>query len=101
MSPVDYSGYARADSAYTLMTALTTSPAAQDLIAPPASPAGVSGPVTLILGSDFAGVSSRRAARRGGSHRPGSQATVQARNAGASICSGLPAQNPNPGAPPG
>jgi hypothetical protein len=29
----------------------------------------------------------------------GGQATVQSRNAGASICSGLPAANPDPGTP--
>ena len=29
----------------------------------------------------------------------GNQATVQSRNAGASICSGLPQANPNPGGP--
>ena len=30
---------------------------------------------------------------------PASQTTVQSRNAGASICSGLPQANPNPGVP--
>ena len=34
-----------------------------------------------------------------GSASPATQATVQSRNAGASICSGLPQANPNPGVP--
>jgi LCP family protein required for cell wall assembly len=97
---VDYSGYAMADSAYTLMTALTALPAAQDLIQAPAPPAGVSGPVTLIIGSDFAGVKSPRAAHRSSKQKSSSQSAVEARNAAASICSGLPPQNPNPGTPP-
>ena len=46
-----------------------------------------------------------RAAGQGqaATRKPGStgasQATVQSRNAGASICSGLPAANPDPGVP--
>jgi LCP family protein required for cell wall assembly len=97
---VEYSGYARADSAYTLMTALDAFPAAQDLIQPPAPPTGVSGPVTLILGADFAGVKAPRAARRSRSRPTGSQPDIETRNAAASICSGLPPQNPDPGTPP-
>jgi hypothetical protein len=34
-----------------------------------------------------------------GSSTTGSPTTVQSRNAGASICSGLPAANPDPGTP--
>jgi hypothetical protein len=106
---VTYAGTAQADSAYTLMTALTAAPAAQDLLAEPAPQRGRAGPVTLILGTDFAGVSPAAGAQpsaRAGHHRhrrhqastagPGS---VQSRNAGASICSGLPTANPHPGAP--
>jgi hypothetical protein len=71
----------------------------------------VTGPVTLIIGSDWVGVD--RPARphpagkagHGKAKRPaaasqGSSGPIQARNAGASICSGLPAANPNPGSPP-
>ena len=48
---VTYSGTAQADSAYTLMTALKASPAAQNLLAEPAPQTGQPGPVTLVLGS--------------------------------------------------
>jgi LCP family protein required for cell wall assembly len=112
---ITYSGIAQADSAYTLMASLRASPAAQDLLAGPASQTGTAGPVTLTLGSDFAGVKpppaagpghgkSRRAghasssASSGGGY--GSPTFVQSRNAGSSICSGLPASNPNSGSPP-
>ena len=107
-----YSGTAQADSAYTLMTALKATPAAQNLLAEPAPQTGRPGPVTLVIGSDFAGVNAPAAAhgasrkRPGRGHRegrggasPATQTTVQSRNAGASICSGLPAANPDPGAP--
>ena len=104
---VTYSGTAQADSAYTLMTALKATPAAQNLLAEPAPQTGQPGPVTLVIGSDFAGVNAPAAAHRAAGHgnAPGrtgsgaSQTTVQSRNAGASICSGLPAANPDPGAP--
>jgi LCP family protein required for cell wall assembly len=112
---VTYSGTAQADSAYTLTTALKATPAAQDLLAEPAPQAGQPGPVTLILGGDFAGVNppaaphqasgngkAKAAAGGGGAGvSPASQTTVQTRNAAASICSGLPAANPDPGTPPG
>ncbi len=110
-STVTYSGTAQADSAYTLMTALKSTPAAQDQLAEPAPQEGAAGPVTLVLGSDFTGVNApaapHHAARGGkaGSSRktaaPGGTGgtAVQSRNAAASICSGLPAANPNPGAP--
>jgi LytR cell envelope-related transcriptional attenuator len=114
---VTYSGTAQADSAYTLMTALKVTPAAQGLLAEPAPQTGRPGPVTLVIGGDFAGVNAPAAAHsaRGSgkaaaagngtagpsaaSTSPGTQATVQSRNAGASICSGLPAANPSPGVP--
>jgi LCP family protein required for cell wall assembly len=115
---VTYSGTAQADSAYTLMTSLRASPAARDLLAEPASQTGTAGPVTLVLGSDFAGVKPPPAPRTGkpGHGKPGrarhasgsasggggygSPTFVQSRNAGSSICSGLPASNPNSGRPP-
>jgi LCP family protein required for cell wall assembly len=107
---VTYSGTAQADSAYTLMTALKATPAAQNLLAEPAPQVGTAGPVTLIIGSDFAGVNRpapphpTAKAGHGRRHKPaasgqGSAGAIQARNGGASICSGLPAANPNPGAP--
>jgi len=109
---VTYSGTAQADSAYTLMTSLKASPAAQNLLAEPAPQTGTAGPVTLILGSDFAGVKPPAAppAARPGHGKPhkavgsgnggyGSPTFVQSRNAGSSICSGLPAAV-NSGSPP-
>jgi LCP family protein required for cell wall assembly len=116
---VTYSGTAQADSAYTVMNSLKTVPAAQDLLAEPASQTGSAGPVTLVLGSDFAGVKRPPApstsktgkashgksghgtatSGSGGGGGYGSTTFVQARNAGASICSGLPAAV-NSGSPP-
>lgn len=108
---VSYAGTAQADSAYTLMTQLKGSPAAQNTLAEPAPQTGVPGTVTLTLGADWAGVVSpaQHAAtgkagkgKAAAGSRPagqGSQASVQTRNAGASICSGLPKANPNPGVP--
>ena len=109
---VTYSGTAQADSAYTLMTGLKSAPAAQNLLAEPAPQTGLPGAVTLVLGSDFAGVNAPAAAHPAsgtgkgkaagggtGSASPAAQTTVQSRNAGASICSGLPQANPNPGVP--
>jgi LCP family protein required for cell wall assembly len=105
---VSYSGTAQADSAYTLMTALRATPAAQNLLPKPAPQTGAAGPVTLIIGSDWMGVDrpapphpaahARPGKRAAG--RQGSSGAIQARNAGTSICSGLPAANPNPGSPP-
>jgi LCP family protein required for cell wall assembly len=113
---VSYAGTVQADPAYTLLTQLKGSPAAQNTLAEPAPQAGTPGPVTLTLGADWAGVLTRaqhaakagqaktkstgqgRAASAAG-QGTGSQATVQTRNAGASICSGLPQANPNPGGP--
>jgi LCP family protein required for cell wall assembly len=112
VTTVTYSGTAQADSAYTLMTGLKSAPAAQNLLAEPAPQTGRPGAVTLVIGSDFAGVNAPAAAHPAsgtgkgkaagggtGSGSPAAQTTVQSRNAGASICSGLPQANPNPGAP--
>ncbi len=112
---VNYAGTAQADSAYTLLTQLKGAPAAQNTLAEPAPQTGVAGTVTLTLGTDWAGVSAPSAhhARTGQAGKgtgkagggksagagQGNQASVQSRNAGASICSGLPQANPNPGAP--
>ena len=105
---VTYPGTVQADSAYTLMRALKGTPAAQNLLAEPAPHTGTPGPVTLVIGAGFAGVNRSLAAHAGqarrGRHRKaggyGSATFVQARNAGASICSGLPVANRNSGSPP-
>jgi LCP family protein required for cell wall assembly len=108
---VTYSGTVQADTAYTLMTALTATPAAQNLLAEPAPQAGTAGPVTLIIGADFEGVNHPSAPRAAHGHKKASSgsggggsnvslATVQTRNAAANICSGLPKANPDPGTPP-
>jgi len=107
---VDYAGLDQADDAYTLMTALKSFPAGQNTLAEPASQAGGPGVVTLTLGTDFAGVNpaAAPATHRASRHRKAASSTpavseavqngpgsVQSRNAGASICSGLPpAYNP-------
>ncbi len=104
---VTYSGTAQADRAYTLAAALKATPAARNLLAEPAPQTGRPGPVTLIIGSDFAGVNASPASQHPsgkgqagqGAPSPATQTTVQSRNAGASICSGLPAANPSPGVP--
>ena len=105
---MSYSGTAQADSAYTLMTALRATPAVQNLLPEPGPQTGAAGPVTLIIGSDWMGVD-RPAPPHPAAHakpgkraagRQGSSGAIQARNAGTSICSGLPAANPNPGSPP-
>jgi len=103
---VDYAGEAQSDSAYTLMTALHTFPAGQNTLAEPASQIGTPGPVTLILGANFAGVNPPPAPSPGKSGKPGHVSAtagqtnpggIQTRNAGASICSGLPPANPGGG----
>lgn len=105
---VNYAGTAQAESAYTLLTRLKGTPAAQNTLAEPAPQTGVAGTVTLTLGADWAGVLAHHAAagqagkspgKAGSTASQGNQATVQTRNAGASICSGLPQANPNPGVP--
>ena len=109
---VTYAGLDQADSAYTLMTALKAFPAADNTLAEPAWQVGKPGAVTLTLGTDFAGVNrpapAGHRAKHGNSERSGSRSgspvsrplvsqavqdgpgAVQSRNAGASICSGLP-----------
>jgi hypothetical protein len=52
------------------MTALKATPAAQNLLAEPAPQTGQPGPVTLVIGSDFAGVTGPAATPRPRS-RPG------------------------------
>jgi hypothetical protein len=103
---VDYAGEAQSDSAYTLMTALHTLPAGQNTLAEPASQIGTPGPVTLILGANFAGVNPPPAPSPGKSGKPGHVSAtagqtnpggIQTRNAAASICSGLPPANPGGG----
>jgi hypothetical protein len=114
---VNYAGTAQADSAYTLLTQLKGTPAAQNTLAEPAPQTGAAGTVTLTLGADWAGVlapsvqhastgktgksKSKGKAASGTSSAAGqgNQASVQTRNAGASICSGLPQANPDPGGP--
>lgn len=111
---VDYSGTAQADSAYTLMTALKSFPAAKNLLSEPAGQIGSPGAVTLVLGADFTGVNPPAPAKssQGTQTKPKKKGTggsssgpatavsktvqngpgaVQSRNAGANICSGLPA----------
>jgi hypothetical protein len=111
---VNYAGTAQADSAYTLLTQLKGTPAAQNTLAEPAPQTGAAGTVTLTLGADWAGVlapaqhaatgktgkSKSKGKSTGASQAAsGNQASVQTRNAGASICSGLPQANPDPGGP--
>jgi hypothetical protein len=109
---VDFAGLTQADGAYTLMTGLKSFPAGQNTLAEPAWQAGSPGPVTLILGADFAGVNPPAPAATTGTKNHGKKGkggkgstsgtspvvstpapgagAVQSRNAGASICSGLP-----------
>ncbi len=110
---VDFAGLSQADGAYTVMTALKSFPAGQNTLAEPAWQVGTPGPVTLILGTDFAGVNppapqqpATTKARGGKKHKkqtttsgnttPVSAAiqdgpgAVQSRNAAANICTGLP-----------
>ena len=107
---VSYAGIAQADAAYTAGMALTKFPAGQNLLAEPTPQIGKPGPVTLTLGSDFAGVKAPAAptgnsgkSTKPGKKSPGSSTStvlstggqggpnaVQARNAAANICSGLP-----------
>ena len=113
---VQYSGTAQADSAYTVMTALNSFPAGQNMLPEDAYQGGSPGAVTLVLGGNFTGVQAPKvtqpapsaSASKGTSGRAtGSTVTaanpgpstgasaVQSRNAGANICSGLPpAYNP-------
>jgi LCP family protein required for cell wall assembly len=114
---VSYPGPAQASGAYTLMGALQQAPDnVQD---------GVSGPVTLTLGSDFTGVVSPQVTtskhhKHGAASAsitssgapdagqqpdgqqpivPGQAAGIETRNAAANICSGVPDANPDTGSP--
>jgi len=108
---VDYAGTAQADAAYTVGTALTSFPGGQNTLPEEVSQTGRPGPVTLILGANFTGVqlpkvtqpapsataSKGKTGTSGGgtvsAANPGptsGASKVQSRNAGASICSGLP-----------
>jgi LytR_cpsA_psr family/LytR cell envelope-related transcriptional attenuator len=109
---VSYPGPAQAAGAYTLMGALDQAPDnVQD---------GVSGPVTLTLGTDFGGIQPPQPAGKH-HHRstaastspdagqqpsgeqptvPGQSAGIESRNAAENICSGVPDANPDPGTPP-
>ena len=81
---------------------------------------GVSGRVTLTLGTGFGGIVPPRPAAKQHRHRtatstapdagqqpsgeqptvPGQSAGIQSRNAAENICSGMPDANPDPGTPP-
>jgi hypothetical protein len=110
---VQYAGTAQADAAYTLMTALKSVPTGQNTVPADATDqVGAPGAVTLVLGADFTGVQAPQVTQpapspspskgKTGSTSTGSTVTavnpgpttgagaVQSRNAGASICSGLP-----------
>ena len=116
---VTYSGTAQADSAYTLTTALKATAGRTE-------PAGRAGPADRPAGPGHAdhrqrlhgregarraalcrperparGHRAGQAGRAAASGSPAARTTVQSRNAGASICSGLPAANPDPGTPGG
>jgi LCP family protein required for cell wall assembly len=120
---VSYAGTVQADDAYTLMTALNTPPASQNLLVPPAPQTGRPGAITLTIGPGFTGVikPARSSGRVGGHGRSGGHgrrrararaggtsssgggtgnSAVETRNASANICSGLPKANPDPGIPP-
>jgi hypothetical protein len=108
---VQFSGEVNAEAALTVMKALKSFPAGQNELAEPASQIGTPGPVTLVLGADFAGVTaptvgaspSPSASGKSGSNKGGNKSgsttvaaanngptAVQSRNGGANICSGLP-----------
>jgi LCP family protein required for cell wall assembly len=108
---VSYPGRAQAGGAYTLMGALAQSPGS---VAD-----GVSGRLTLTLGTGFGGiVPPQPAGRHHGRKKastapdagqqpsgeqptvPGQSAGLESRNAAESICSGMPDANPDTGTPP-
>ena len=59
---VSFAGEEQSQAAYTLSKALKSFPAGQNTLAEPASQIGASGTITLILGTDFAGVNPLSAA---------------------------------------
>jgi hypothetical protein len=91
---VTYPGSGAAGGAYAIAQDLTATPATQS--------AGSAGPVTLTLGSDFAGVVRPAPAHKSRHHRArhtsgtGGQASVESRNAAQNICSAVPGANPYP-----
>jgi hypothetical protein len=90
---ISYPGSSAAGGAYELAQDLTAAPAAQR--------AGTTGPVTLTLGSGFAGVVKPAPAHRtrhGRARRAAAsgQSPVETRNAAQNICSGVPGANPYP-----
>jgi LCP family protein required for cell wall assembly len=111
---VQYAGLAQADAAYTVMSTLKAASSGENTLPEPNSQAGSPGPVTLVLGADFAGVNPAAIQKASGTttvgkhhkHKSGtggspataagqpapsnSVGAIQTRNAGASICSGLP-----------
>jgi LCP family protein required for cell wall assembly len=112
---VSYPGPAQAGGAYTLMGALDQAPDnVQD---------GVSGPVTLTLGTDFQGIVAPPRPAAAKHHQqsstntststpdagqqpdgsppvvPGQSASIESRNAAENICAGMPDANPETGAP--
>ena len=109
---VEYAGKAQADSAYTVMSALSSFPTGKNTVPDDAADQiGGPGPVNLVLGANFTGVqapqvtqpapSATASSTKSGSSTgttvpvanpaPSTGASaVQSRNAGADICSGLP-----------
>jgi LCP family protein required for cell wall assembly len=91
---ITYPGTSAAGGAYALAQDLTAAPASQS--------GGRDGPVTLTLGSDFAGVMKPSPARIAGHSRArhtsgtAGRVTVETRNAAQGICSGVPGANPYP-----
>jgi len=109
---VSYPGPVQAGGAYTLMGALEQAPGSIE--------DGVSGRVTLTLGTGFGGIVPPQPAGKHHRHKtaastapdagqqpsgeqptvPGQSAGVESRNAAENICSGMPNANPDPGTPP-
>ncbi len=109
---VSYDGTASADEAFTLESSLTAFPAAQNLLAEPAAQGGRYGPITLILGDDYANFtvkpppkSPAPTGKKAGKAKKGSTevsdaaateapstgpGAVQSRNGAENICEGLP-----------
>jgi LCP family protein required for cell wall assembly len=91
---VTYAGSAGGMAAYTLSNALTATPTATDTLLSQATAAQTDGTtqVTLTLGTDFTGVKSPSAhsSKSSSSGSSSGGVSVQTRNAGANICSGVP-----------
>jgi LCP family protein required for cell wall assembly len=105
---VTYDGNNKAGDAYTLLNALNLNAFNET----PTVTSGVSGQLTLVLGSDWPSADAVLPPPKPAPHRKhskakskasdssGSTAAVETRNAGTNICSGLPPANPDPGTPP-